>query len=662
MSLTEEGLRGIGAWEPLHFVIRHGGNPEQAIASHNYKETEEYIKSLKDSGYNLYIASFEKGFGMKTEAEERERTRRITKLCHKYGIYTGGYLRYTTFVPDTIRQEIPDCIERFAGRNSEGKYPRYGSQYFRYMPCPTSTDYLEWFGQFIKIGVADIGLDLLHIDGLKMVPEPYTCKCDRCKAGFREWLQEHYPTTEAQKHRFGFSGMEFVDPPDYTNCDPIELPVPIMSDPISQEWMFYHCYLLKKVWEFILEKTHKLNPNCIVQGNGKFTPGVNNAFYSGMDIELMSEAGSGAFYTEEGSGTDFLDNGRMRGFFETFKKLRGLGITVYAGNFAIDSDNSKKKLEHLKREMAVQMSFNLDAVGIGNGTVPEYMAFHRDRRDIFHGAIPAQNAAMYYSERTRALNCGTPIVTSQLAMDVMLRGHVPFGYLLSTHRRELSNFSVIVLSEIECMTDEEANDIADYVRKGGGLLILGANTGGFNQFRDTRENNVLLENLGLKWSDGTTAFSTHADAGRVAFMPELVAPEGNPTKIVDRWIKIHKDRKIPGFAMNPWEWSTPMNACQFHALLRWASNGYRFEPLVADSVAVEFVKQKNPARHLIHLVNFDLDNDVAPFEIICNGIAVNKAEVFTPDSKTTSIEIVNEQGKTALRINGFHRYLIVAVS
>lgn len=663
MSLLQQGLRGIGAWEPLHFKIRCGGDPEQTIAVHHRREAKDYIKRLKKQGYNLYIIAFEKGFGLTAEAEERERTRRITELCHKHGIYAGGYLRYTTFVPDTVKQDVPDCIERFACRNSEGKFPRYGVQGFRYLPCPTSTDYLEWLGQFIKIGVRDIGLDLLHIDGLDMIAEPWACKCDRCKAGFREWLQTRYPTSAAQKYRFGFSGMEFVDPPDVTNMHPIQLPLPIMSDPIFQEWTFYHTHLLKEVWTFIVGTAHRLNPKCVIQGNGQFNPARNNAFYGGMDIELMSEVGSEGFYTEEGPGNDLLPNGRIRGFFETFKKLRGLGITVYTGNSMPETGPMERRHEHLKRDMAAQMAFNLDAVGMGGGEAPEYMAFHRDRRDLFHGVAPSHDAAIYHSERTRVLNCGTPIATTQLAMDVMLRGHVPFGYLLSSRRKDLRKFRALVLPETECMTDKEAEDIARYARGGGGILILGPNTGAFDEFRHAHKKNVLIHKLGIEERIGLSAFTARVGKGRVAFMRELITPQGNPQKIVDYWIKLHKDRRIPGFAMNPWEWNTPLNAAQFLSLLRWVGDGYRFEPIMADSVAVEFVKQEKKKRYLIHLVNFDLDNDVGPFEIICRGLKSQKAQAFTPDGKAPAVKIIKKDGReTIVQIKGFHRYLIVAAS
>ena len=99
-------------------------------------------------------------------------------------------------------------------------------------------------------------------------------------------------------------------------------------------------------------------------------------------------------------------------------------------------------------------------------------------------------------------------------------------------------------------------------------------------------------------------------------------------------------------------------------LLSWTARGFQFEPLVPDTVVVEFVKQDDPERCLIHLVNFDLDRDAGAFEILCRGFAPRHAEAFTPDGDAPAVEIrtAEDDGSVSVRVEGFHRYLIVAIA
>jgi hypothetical protein len=448
-------------------------------------------------------------------------------------------------------------------------------------------------------------------------------------------------------------------------------PLPVVSDPVAQEWMFFRCWQLAEVWKFIVNAAHRRKPDCFVQGNAAFYPQLNPFWYYAKDLALLAEAGSDGFFTEEGMPPMLYPDGRLHGYFETFKKLRRLGFQVFTYNREPDTHEAITQQERLKRAMAHQMAFNLDSAGVfcGKGdsgkwpvTVPEYMAFHRDRRDLFRGAIQAHDVAVYYSERSYALNCGTPLVTQNLARDVMMRGHVPFGYLLETRRKEMKEFRGLVLPEIECLSEPEADDLAAYVRAGGGLLVLGANTGRYNEFRRMHRKNALSSRLGVDWTDSSSAFTQRVGKGRVAFLPRLQSPDGTPEELLKADRTKKDDYTYAFYFIRPERYRPPMNAAEMLQLLEWAAGGYRFNVLVPNTVVVEFVRQSARKRRLIHLVNFDLERDVGPFEIRCEG-RVKRAQAFTPDGRAPKVSIAGSAAEgTILQIPGFHRYLIVAVS
>lgn len=663
IGLKNEGLRVFGAWEPLSFRIRSWAENSNWSIEDEYawEHTEEFIIGLKERGFNLIITSFSKGRGISAEAEEREDTKKVAQLCHKHGLYIGGYIRYNTLIPETLKLDYPDCIKTMASIGSKGM-PRYFDQYWRYVPCPSSTEYLEYLDKLIGIGIDDIGLDCLHVDGLDLPAEPYACHCPRCLSAFHDWLLKRYPTANSQKQRFGFTPIDYVEIPDITIYESPDIISPIISDPVAQEWMFFRSQQLVNAWEFIVNSTHSRNPDCYIQANAVFCPNVNPLWVASKNLSKLAQAGNNGFFTEEGIPPELYPDGRLHGNFETFKKLRQLNLQTFTYNDASDPDK-------LKREMAHQMAFNLDSAGVFIGekndegkwpvTIPEYMMFHRDNRELFLGTTQAHDIAIYYSEQNYALNSGTPLATQNLARDVMMRGHVPFGYLLAEKRDEMKEFTTIVLPEVESLSDDEADDIASYVVAGGGLLVIGANTGRYNEYRRLRKENALTSRLGIKWDEKSSSFIKNIGKGRVAFLSALQSPEGLPAELVNADQKANKTNYL---ILRTELWRLPINSNEMLKLLEWTNDGYCFDVIVPNSVVVEFTHQTEQECYLIHLVNYDLEHDVGSFEIKCN-IPVRNAQTFTPDSEAPNVKIVNfaENKTQSIQVAGFKRYLIIRI-
>ena len=668
MGLREDGLRVYGYWETLAHFIRIGW--EDAEGKYNWAKSEEIIKGLAERGFNLYVTQFQKGYGFEAEARAREDTREVANLCHKHGMYVGGYLRWSTFVPETLKQEMPDCVERFATKTIYGQPSRYGASYWRFMPCPSSVEFLEYMEKHIAVAVEDIKVDAIFVDGIALRLEPFTCHCPRCYDGFREWLNNRYPTAEEQYKRFGFSGFDHVELPD-ARFGPVQVWVPAkLREPIAQEWMFFRCSLLAKLWKFIVDAAHKRNPECFVVGNTSLYPHLNVGSYSAVELQQIIHCGSDGLFTEEHefNAAHLSDDDRLQGYFESGKKLRKYGKFMFAYNRPAMWDNAAFPMEARRRSMAHQMAFANDATGVyvpdgfKVGEWPQvdvsYHQFHRDNRELFHKTLPAHDVAMYYSDRTRALNCGTPIISNHLALDVLMRSHVPFGYVMAGDHSFISDYKAIILPEIECMSVDEVDTIVRYVNDGGGLVVVGANTGRLSEL-GLLHKKVISAALGLEWNASTAAFTARVGKGRVAFVPVLVAPEGTPTELAAKM-----SYTLPYYEVKPNTWHPPRNGDDLLNALKWVSRGFTFDILAPRTVMAEFAVQDKSGRYLVHLVNFDLKNDVGPFEIITNGLGkVKKVEVFSPDDPVPQAEVYDgdEPGQHAVGVEGFARYIVLAI-
>ena len=142
MWLEQEQLRWAWlAWEPLMMFRRVGMQFEDIEANAHWSEDwfrrlhgEEYIRKLAEAGFNCVTTHFHKGFGMVAEAEEMEMTRRLIKLCHRYGIRVLTYVQSMSLMYETFFAEAPEA-KSWLQRDKDGRVPTYGDQYWRVFPC-----------------------------------------------------------------------------------------------------------------------------------------------------------------------------------------------------------------------------------------------------------------------------------------------------------------------------------------------------------------------------------------------------------------------------------------------------------------------------------------------------------------------------------------------
>lgn len=669
--IKKEGLRAFGAWEPLSFLRRLGRQPDTCSQEELYAwlHSEKFIKGLKERGYNLYITHLSKGHGIKEEAEDRQDTKRIVDLCHRHGLYAGGYIRYTNLVPETMRADVPDCIDRFAAKPEPGRSSRYNIQYWRYMPCPTSQEFLDYLDRIIEIGVNQIGIDCLHVDGLRIPPEPYACHCERCRRQFSEWLYRKYPDREKRKQRFGYADFQGLELPDYIMTEKISFPLPILEEPVGQEWVFFRTHLLDRIWNYLVTGVHRRNPACIIQGNATLHPGVNTAFFTGTDMVSLAATGCEGLFSEEDMHPELTASGRICGNFnaDTFKKLRCLGLTTFAYNHPRVIADPRDKSEAIKQCMAHQMAFNQDACGVAVGaslgkwpeTDPVYLRFHREHRDLFAGTVPLTDAGIYYSQRTVTLNCGTPLAATIVLSRLLMRSHVPYGFTFAEKPEQLNGCRVVLLPETECLSLAEAEAIAEYVRRGGGLIVFGRNTGRYNEIRRRHKKNSLQEALGIVWPEQTPMFSLRCGRGRVGFVDRLVFKDA----LTEQMVKDAFAATEPYPYLDFRNWPEPVNGNDILTMIRWASGGLAFECTAGNNVAVEYCRSADTNRFILHCVNLDLRQDAGPFEISCCGRRIKKAQVFSPDEFHSKAEIMKaEGGRTAVSVSGFKRYCLVVLS
>lgn len=169
MSYCRATIFTLGDWLPRWYGRLHG---------------EELVSKAAELGVNMVYCHYFKGFGLKHERAEMERTKDFAKIAHGKGVKVLGYCQLDSLYYETMLSEIPE-LESWTARTIDGGIHTYG-HYYRWSPCIESREFMDYIKRVIRIGIEEIGLDGFHFDN----SYARDCHCDRCQKAFREYLSE----------------------------------------------------------------------------------------------------------------------------------------------------------------------------------------------------------------------------------------------------------------------------------------------------------------------------------------------------------------------------------------------------------------------------------------------------------------------------------------
>src|ERR1700722_100983 len=222
----EKWLRGGlidagGSHEPNIFIVRVGGQRLDDEQTNRFEESEKLIRLLHDQGVEVFHTHLYKGFGMQAEKKEMEATIRSVAIAHRYGMKADTYIQWNSMMYETFFAEearAPNWIQRdIAGVPI--LLPYGYQQSWRYRPCFANQEYLDYLKQIVNYAVVAVKTDFIHFDNFDLNAEPDSCHCPACVKGFRDHLKSKY-TPEERMDRFGFSNLDYVNPPEWNAQNP----------------------------------------------------------------------------------------------------------------------------------------------------------------------------------------------------------------------------------------------------------------------------------------------------------------------------------------------------------------------------------------------------------------------------------------------------------
>jgi len=495
----------FGAHEPYTMYRRMGVRSTGGIHGNCYWlpdwfkwwDSEDCPRLMESLGLNWLLCRFYKGMGWEEEKKDFPNVKRFVENCHKHGVKAVAYIQFSTIYPETMKREIPN-LEDWAARRANGTIYYY-SRYFRWEPCFNEPKFEEYLKKIIRIALEEGKFDGIFFDNAYMKP----CFCNRCKALFHAHLQ----TIPNPADRFGFDSLSAFGMPEYE-----KLPWGEVREPLLQEFNLWRTKRMTALYKRFYSYAHSIRPDCVVAANICPYRAPNTVGNKSVDMtefpkcfDLVMGQVNNCPHVEE----DNVIVSRVR----DLKYAREYAATYFASCDGAAGDNANEIEDSYLLPLIEDLVFG----GVpADRTImapypekPEYVNHTRlERRRPMLAAFNAfakANRHLFAAKDwmpVRFLVSGHAMMHSQLSFDSLmaseeaaLRGHVPFGYSVSTDENPLphaNDAAVIVVANQTCLSDGQIAALVEYAKKGGRLVCTGE-SGRYDEWNRQRFSNPLKD-------------------------------------------------------------------------------------------------------------------------------------------------------------------------
>lgn len=582
--------------EPLDFLLRRGDHFDDEPEQYQKMCDPENLKRMAAAGIRYGRIYFYKGFGLQYERANMEQAKRTAALMHQLGIKVDLYVGGTMFA-ETLYHELPEA-KNWEQRDQNNQWVPYGLQTYRHYACPNEPAYRDYLKKILHYAIVEVHADQISFDNIMLQPEPESCRCPRCIQAFHDFLRQRYPTPADVRRRFGLPDVDWVQPNQWASPAQPE-GITALDDPVLQEWVRFRCESLAHYANDLYDYVKSLNPNVSVLFNIKGLYSYNrywaNAVYHPLfanRIDVMS-FDTGGYDARIDSHT-----GAMVSQIRSYKVARRLKASC------------EESLQDDLRA-ALDMAFDYQTPVTGNPGVPftshgstPMLEFYREYLDRYYrGTESVADAAVLHTWPSMAYSINDTYVPTTLLEQVLIQHQVPFDILFDEDMDQISHYQEIILPGQECVGDAQARKLLEYVRAGGTLLLTG-NAAQYNQWRERRRANPFLP-------------ARAEGRGRILYIPEIVPADSRISKV-----QATEENAEPGATpqrvtrMTPAQWVLPKNHEAIdRAVVDGFPKGLSIKTDAPLTTVMDLLTRPASRETIIHFVNFDRKNPLAPFSV-----------------------------------------------
>lgn len=469
--------------EPLRHLKRMGNDGDSIFTLGDWAEEwynriheEDVLKKASEKGINVIYTHYFKGFGLKTEYEEMENTKRLCTHAKKYGIKVLGYCQLGSLYNETLMDEVPD-LEEWAIHDASGNIVTWLGQYYRYSPCFNSRPFIEYIKKVIKYGIEHVGLSGFHFDNSYNV----ACHCEKCTAAFRKYLKEN-----ANPEEMGLLHFNHVRIPR-------EDPAPETHDPLYIWWLRYKADLVKVVHSELFAYVKEIGgKDAIVLHNPCFPRPGKTFARRGFEPSRIS-ADCDFIFAENGVGYIREENGRIKSMVNAFKFGECFGYKVFDTCWTHDENGRirlPKNHEEVIRFIAQSMIFtglcgspwtvrslkdghkNLLEDSPLSNSLEEIFIYYHNNFDIFN--LPAENnVKVLYVPNNCMCMLDAGIDNIYNTMDELVNNAIPFSLTTQKRLDDLTSGQLVIIPKVLYANEALIDAIKKAVARGVKFIITG---------------------------------------------------------------------------------------------------------------------------------------------------------------------------------------------
>jgi len=606
--------------------------------------SEELIDQAKEINANFVLLSFTATSG-KRERWHWDLIPSFVRRCHDEGLRVSFYMKLTNINWKPMFHERPESKD-WIMVYSDGTPAVYGGTSSRYMGCLAKPEWRQFLKEMIAEAVS-YEPDALFYDNC-FIPSVlrgsreegtdrgWACYCDSCREQFRTYTKE----------TLGWA-CALPEEPDWT-------------DPVWQAFVEFRDKTLVDATREIVGYAHEIKPGIVVypnvkppfQGGGGTKGSATTELADVVDVLLFERTGTQKLGMPPEGG-----EGRAINVAVDWKYALALKDTPLWYRANEPGTDASYTPGHVRIGMAEASSFGGAYHNIFAGVLadePEKAAgvkLHYDflKRNARHytGVRPVADVAILASGPTSnwflpdrvAMGENRPESVAAIAQ-ALVELHVPFNVVTDKDVIAGLDYKVLVLSDVACMSDEQAAAIARFVEEGGGLIATGV-TSLYDERCRTRKDFALAEVLGVHHGQSVDGVIKHSYGdGACVYLP---------SETVDEF----------------WRKGLPRNLAQINYALTHVLQGHELLLRVGapSTTVVNVMEKADGGGTLVHLVNYETRR-VAGIDVSLRrppGKPTGKVILLSPDSKDTELEFREAATSVAFTIPVLEVYDLVVV-
>jgi len=471
-------------WEPIEHYRRTGGMVGAVDATapaidawYDRLHSGELAATMARAGVNLAVTHFFKGFGLRHEKPQQQRTAELVRHARRHGIAVLGYCQSRSLYYETFLAEEPNARD-WVQIDQDGKLRTWGSAYFRWTPCILCRPFRQYMQRAIRVGLEEVGLAGLHFDN----DYCEACYCPRCQHGFRDWLRQQCPDPQRQ---FGLENFDHVQPPPLAKS-PREV-----HDPLVIEWVRFRCAVLGDYHRELAAYARSLRPDVLLLGNPAYPREGDEPYRRSVWLPQIGPHLKLVF--AENGNFPGLEKDCVISQIRAFKEGQALGYRVVSTTWQ-HNKLSGLGLPDRPEQVALQVAeaaagggvpgtnWALRPQGAKGGmqidrpelraVLSQYLTFARSTENYRCGKKPLGEVAVLRTLASQAFNLAGH--SQRLAAEeVLIRQGFAWQALFGEQIERLTEFAVLVLAGQTHLSAAEVAAIRRFVDAGGGLVLVG---------------------------------------------------------------------------------------------------------------------------------------------------------------------------------------------